>query len=253
MPILLAGNPSAGATDVVVDYTTGRVVTLARTYSPVLSTSTTLQIPINVLYKPISDESQEVSFTCYAYNDGLRHKFLGMKGSWSVGLQAGRPAAIVVRMTGIVGALNEAAATPAGFVPVTRQAPRWAGGVAQLNRARMDCAILTADMAVRTYYPESPEATEGYDVPIITGAGPRITVDPYSHTTNTVTRTSAWRAGTPMPIAAVWGSVAGNRFALSCPSAQIVDLQPQERAELGVDAIAMVPDTVDASIFLACF
>ncbi len=253
MPLLITGNPAAGAQDIVLDYTAARVSTLARTYSPVLSVASTLQVPVNVLYRPISDESLEVGFTCYGYVDGLRHKILGCKGSWGVGLAAGRPASIVIRLTGIVSAYNEAAATPAGFVPVTRQAPRWAGGVSQLNRATMACESLSFDMGVRTYYPENPEAAEGFDVPIITGAGPRITANPFSHTTNTPTRTAAFRAGTPMPVAAMWGSVAGNRFALSSPSAQVIDLQPAERAELGVDAIALQPDTGDATMFLACF
>lgn len=253
MPVLLTGNPAAGAQDVVLDYTSGRVMTLGRTYSPVLSTATLLQVPIHVLYQPVSDRTIEKSFTCYAYVDGLRHRILGMKGSWSIGMRSGAPATITITLTGIVAAYNEAVATPTGFVPVTRQGPRWAAGIAQLNRANMACATLNADMAVRTYYPENPEGTEGYDPPIITGAGPRVTIDPYSHTTNTPTRTGAFRAGTPLPFAAMWGSVAGNRFSLCGPSNQIIDLQPAERAELGVDAIAMQPDTGDASLFLACF
>lgn len=249
MPLLITGTPVAQ--DVVLDYTVGRVITLARTYSPVLNTSALLQIPPNVLYRPISDESLEVGLTCYAYQDGLRHRILGMRGSWGIGLVAGRPATLTVSLTGIVAAYNEAEATPAGFVPLTRQAPRWAGGVSQINRANMACESLNADMGVRTYYPENPEAAEGYDIPIITGAGPRLVANPFQHTTHTPTRTGAYRAGTPVPLAAMWGSVAGNRFVLSSPSAQIVDLQPAERAELGVDAIAMQPDLPDASIFLA--
>ncbi|GGG51716.1 hypothetical protein GCM10010964_43610 [Caldovatus sediminis] len=253
MPILLSGNPAAGSTDVVLDYTAGRVVTLAKSYSPALDTSTLLQIPINVLYRPTSDETQEKSLTCYAYEDGLRHKILGCKGSWSVALAAGRHAMLTVRLTGMVAAMNEAVALPTNYTPLTRQPPRWAGGVAQLNRALAACATASWDMAVRTAYPENPEAGEGFDPPIITGAAPRITLDPFSHATNTPSRSGAFRAGTPMPFAAQWGSVAGNRFALSCPSAQVVDLQPQERSELGVDAIALAPDTPDATMFLACF
>jgi hypothetical protein len=253
MPILLAGNPAAGAQDVVLDYTAGRLIALSRTYSPVLSVATTLQVPINVLYRPISDESLETSLTCYAYVDGLRHRFTGLKGSFGIGLRAGQPAALVARFTGVVAAYNETAALPAGYVPVTRQPPRWSGGVAQLNRATMRVASAGFEMNVRTAYPENPEGPEGYDPPIITGAGPRITVDPFSSAVNTPLRTTAYRAGTPMPVSAIWGTVAGNRFALSCPSAQVIDLQPSERAELGVDAIALQPDGSNASIFLACF
>jgi hypothetical protein len=202
---------------------------------------------------PTSDETLEASLTVYAIMDGLRHQILGCKGSWGVGLHAGQPASLVARLTGIVAGYNEAVAVPAGYVPVTRQPPRWAGGVAQLNRSVMKAAAAGFEMNARSAYPENPEGPEGYDPPIITGAGPRITVDPFSSTTSTPTRTTAYRAGTPVPVAAIWGSVAGNRFTLSCPSAQIVDLQPSERAELGVDAIALQPDQNNASLFLALF
>ncbi len=253
MPLLITGNPAAGAQDVILDYTVGRVMTLARTYAPVLSVGSLLQVPANVLYRPTSDDTIGGGLTAYCFMDGLRHRVLGCRGSWAIGLMAGKPASIVIRLTGIVAAYKEAAATPAGFVPVTRQAPRWAGGVAQMNRTQIACESLGWDMGVRTYFPENPEAAEGFDVPIITGAGPRISANPFSHTTNTPTRAGAFRAGTPVPVAAILGTVAGNRFAISSPSAQILDLQDAERAELGVDAIAMQPDLVDASMFLACF
>lgn len=251
MPLLITGTPVAQ--DVVLDYTAGRVITLARTYSPVLNTSALLQVPVNVLYSPTSDETLEQYLTCYAYEDGLRHRIVGMKGSWGVGMRAGAPAELMLMLTGIVVARDEASALPTNFVAVTRQPPRWAGGVAQLARANVSCQGMRADMNVRTYYPENPEATEGYDPVIITGAGPRITVDPFSHTTNSPTRSGAYRAGTPVPVAAMWGSVAGNRFALSCPSGQIIDLQESERGSLRVDSIVVQPDQADASLFLAQF
>jgi hypothetical protein len=251
MPLLITGTPVAQ--DVVLDYTVGRVITLSRTYSPVLNTSALLQVPVNVLYGPTSDEAAEQYLTCYAYADGLRHRITGCKGTFGIGLRSGAPAELMVMLTGIVVARDESSALPTNFVPVTRQPPRWAGGVAQLNRVNASLAAMRADMNVRTYYPENPEATEGFDPVIITGAGPRFTLDPFSHTTNSPTRSGAYRAGTPVPVSAIWGSVAGNRFALSCPSGQIIDLQESERGSLRVDSIVVQPDQVDASLFLAQF
>lgn len=252
MPLLISGTPPA-ATDVILDYTVGRVITLSRSYSPALTTSALLQVPPNVLYSPISDEASEASLTAYVFKDGLRHRFTGLKGSWGVGLRAGQPASLAFRFTGLVAGYKEAIALPAGYVPVTRQPPRCANSVAQINRATSRFAAASWDMGVRTAYPENPEAAEGYDPPIITGAGPRITMDPFQSLVNTPLRGSAFRAGTAVPVAAIWGSVAGNRFALSCPSAQIVDLQESERAELDVDQIALQPDQNNASMFLSCF
>jgi hypothetical protein len=254
MPVLLTGNPAAGATDIILDWTTTtRVGTLARTYSPVLDTSTLVQIPQNVLYKPTSDETVEKSLTAYVYIDGLRHRILGLSGTWGIGLRAGAPAVLTARLVGIVAAYNEAVALPTNYTPITRQAPRWAGGIAQFNRALARCASLSFEMNARTYFPENPEAAEGYDAPIITSVGPRFNIDPASNTTHTPTRTTAFRSGTSVPFATTWGSVAGNRFALSCPSAQVVDLQPGERAELGVDTIVLQPDGPNASAFLSCW
>jgi hypothetical protein len=53
MPIVLSGNPATARTTLITDYTVGRVATFARTFSPVLSTSTLAQIPINNLPKPV--------------------------------------------------------------------------------------------------------------------------------------------------------------------------------------------------------
>lgn len=253
MPILITGNPAAGAQDVVMAYNASRVITLGNTYSPVLSTGSLLQIPPNVLYKPISDEASEVGFTAYCYEDKLLSIFLGLRGSWAVGLRAGASASIVLRMMGIVAQYRQPGTDPGLFKPVTRQAPRWAGGISRLNRKLAAAESASWDMGVRTYFPENPEAAEGYNVPRITGAAPRITMNPFSHGTDTGTRASAYRAGTPIPVAAMWGGVAGNRFALSCPSGQVVDLQPAERAELGVDALVIAPDTVNNTMYLACF
>ncbi|MBR0649508.1 hypothetical protein GXW78_07545 [Roseomonas terrae] len=253
MAILLTGNPAAGAVDVVIDYTTGRVVSLGRTYSPILSSGTSLQIPTNVLYRPISDESQEAGLTAYIYEDGLRHRFLGMKGSWGIGLIAGQPASLVYTLTGMVAAYKEAATMVTNFVPVTRRPPLWMGGMSQLNRAVADVQSVNFEMGNRSYYTENPEAPQGYDVPILTGASPRYTLNPFSRTTRSPARAGAWESGVPMPYAAIWGATAGNRFALSCPSAQVTELGDEERGELGVDSIVLTPDTPNAGAFLCCF
>lgn len=253
MPVLLTGNPAAAPPDVVLNYTTGRVATLARSYSPNLSSGTTAAIAQNVLYRPTSDETLMASLSCYGFVDGLRHRIVGLSGSWAVGLRSGQPATLNFRFTGMVAGYKEAVALPTSYVPVTRQPPKWLAGMSQLDRTLAQCQSAGWDMGVRTAYIDNPEAAQGYDAPVITGATPRITLDPLMHTTHTPARATAYTAGTPVPYACIWGSTAGNRFALSTPSAQIVDLQDSERTEFGVDAIALQPDQPNATIFLACF
>jgi hypothetical protein len=253
MPILLAGNPAAGSTDVVINYTSGRVTTLARTYNPVLSTSTTAQIPQNVLYRPISDDTVEATTTIYIYQDGLVHQAVGCSGTWSVQLTAGAPAVLTFTMRGLVVGQNVAAALPSTYTPITRRPPIWAAGMSQLNRTLAQCRSANWDMAVRTTYVDDPEASQGFGAPIITGAAPRITLDPMQHTTHSPTRATAYAAGTAVPFACQWGDTAGNRFIISCPSAQPIALNVQERGELTADAITLAPDTANATMFLAAY
>lgn len=254
MPVLLSGNPAAGATDVVLDYTAGGVMTLANSYASALSATTLVQIPANVLYSPTSDDTLESWLTIYAWMDELRHVITGAKASrMAVGLTDGRPAALLMTFTGQVASRYQNVARPGNYTPVTRQPPVWRGGLSRLNRALAACQSANFDMGLRTAYPENPEAAQGFDPAILTGRAPRVTLDPFSHSTNSPTRSGAMDANTPIPYAALWGSVAGNRFALCTPSAVIVDLNPQERNELGVDAIALAPDQPNAGWFLACF
>lgn len=260
MPILLAGNPAAGAVDVVLDYTTGRVITLAggtagaAGYNPVLSTATTLQIPPNVLYAPTSDDSVEKWLTCYAWTDDLRHVITGCKATrFAIGLADARPAVLTMTLTGMVQSWSQTVTRPSGYTPVTRQPPLWRAGMSRLANRLAACASANFDMGLRAPYLENPEALQGYDPATITGAAPRITIDPFSHSTNSPLRSGAMDAQTSLPFAAVWGVSAGNRFALSCPSAVIVDMQPGERNELGVDQIVLAPNVANAAFFLACF
>jgi hypothetical protein len=254
MPVLLAGNPAAGATDVIIDYTAGRVVTLANSYSPILSTSTTLQVPVNVLYSPTSDDSAESWLTVYAWTDEIRHRLVGVKATrLAIGLTNGRPASLSMTFAGSVVDRMQNVARPAGYVPVTRQPPIWRAGLSRLNRVPARVNSASFDGGLRTAWPENPEAIQAYDPPIITGASPRWSLDPFSDSTNTPLRAGAMDAQTSIPFAAVWGTTAGNRFAISCPSAIVQDVNMSDRNSLGVDQIVLVPDLPNLGMFLACF
>ncbi|NKC33497.1 hypothetical protein [Falsiroseomonas selenitidurans] len=253
MPILLAGNPSTAVADAVLDYTAGRVVTLGRTYSPVLDSNTTLQIPVNVLYRPTSDETVEKTATVYLFRDGLRHKMVGCVGTFRLGLRSGQPADLVFTLVGQVTGWNEAVALPTAYVPVTRNPPRWAEGVSRFNRALARMATLSFDGGVRAVEPSDPESINGRGLPLITGAGGRWTLDPHGNTTDSPLRQGLFSAGTYTPLVAAWGSTAGNRFMISCPEMMLAELGNAERDGLGVDAMAGVPSLGDAPMFLACY
>jgi hypothetical protein len=260
MPILLAGNPAAGAVDVVTDYTVGRVVTLAGGspttvgYSPVLSAVTTLQIPVNVMYRPTSDETLERALTIYAWTDDLRHVITGARAtSMSIMLRDGGIAMLNMTFTGQVVSRNQAVARPAGYTPVTRQPPLWRAGLSRLNNTLAACATAGFDMGLRGAYLENPEAAQGYDPAVIIGRAPSITIDPFSHSTNSPLRSGAMDAQTSWSFAAIWGNTAGNRFALMTPSAIILDMNAGGRNGMQADQILLRPNLIDAGWFLACF
>ncbi len=260
MPVLLAGNPAAGATDVIINYTTGRVATLAggsvgaTGYSPVLSVSTTLQVPINVLYSPTSDDSLESWLTVYAWQDELRHIVTGAKAtSMSIALRDGSYAMLNMTFTGQVVSRFQNVTRPAGYAPVTRQPPLWRAGMSRLNNTLAAVASAGFDMGLRGSYLENPEAAQGYDPAIIVGRAPVVTIDPFAHSSNSPLRSGAMDAQSNWPFAAIWGSTAGNRFALSCPSGIILDMNPGSRSGMQTDQIVLRPNLIDAGFFLACF
>jgi hypothetical protein len=253
MPILLTGNPAAGATDIVQDYTAGRVASFYRTYTT-LTTSTLAQVPVNVLYSPTSDDSAEAWLTVYAWTDELRHRIVGAKATrLAIGLTNGRPAALSMTFTGRVVDRFQNVARPTGYAPVTRQPPIWRSGMSQLNRALASVSSAGFDMGLSGYVPENPEASEGYDPAIITAAQPRVTLDPFSHSTNTPLRSGVMDAQSSATYGAIWGTTAGNRFALSAPASQVLDINMADRGGLAVDTIVLAPTIPDAGFFLACF
>jgi hypothetical protein len=260
MPVLLAGNPAAGAIDVITNYTTGRAMTLAggsagtAGYSSALSSSTTLQIPVNVLYGPTSDDSLEKWLTIYSFADDLRYIVTGAKATgMSIALRDGGYAMLNMTFTGQVVSRNQAVSRPAGYTPVTRQPPLWRAGMSRLNNSLAACAAAGWDMGIRGAYLENPEAANGYDPAIMTGRSPRITIDPFAHSTNSPLRSGAMDAQSAWPYAAIWGSSAGNRFSLMCPSAVILDMNMGDRNGLGTDQIILAPNLIDAGWFLSCF
>jgi hypothetical protein len=87
MPLLLTGDRIL--TTGITDYTTGRVATLGETMATAGSVSTLAQVPVNVLYGPTSDEAVYKTATIYFFADGLRWRFTGAVGSWSLELSTG--------------------------------------------------------------------------------------------------------------------------------------------------------------------
>ena len=251
MPLLLTGDRTL--TTGITDYTAGRVATLGETMATAGSVSTLAQVPINVLYGPTSDEAVYKTATIYFFADGLRWRFTGAVGNWSLELSTGGIGFLVFDLRAQF--LDKTAiAIPTGWNTAIRPTPpRFVGGRCQLNGGLARARRLMIDAGVSVILPDNPEAAEGYDPAIPAERDSRGSIDPLMSTTTSVAIFNAFRLGTPMPLMAVVGSAAGNRFIVMAPAAKATGLRPGARDGLGQMDIGFQLDGADSDLFLAQF
>jgi hypothetical protein len=251
LPLILSGVVSSVTG--IWDYSTSRVAKLLNTLSGIPVATTSAQIPANVLYSPTSDETVFRTATLYFYADGLRWRFLGCVGTWSVEMTTGGVAFLVFTMRGQF-LDTTATALPAGWNttnPLTP--PRFVGGLCQLDNSKAQVRSLTFDAGVNVILPDDPEASDGVGpaLPISRASGGRL--DPLMNVTNYVSLFDKFRVGTPMALGAIVGTTAGNRFLIMSPAAKVLQNDPTNRDGLGANSMTFAADGPDAGTFLCAF
>ena len=251
MPLLLSGDRSILTG--ITDYTVGKVATIGETLATAGTVSTLAQIPINILYSPTSDESTYKTCTVYFYADGFQWKFTGVQGSWSIELTTGGMGYLTFDLRGQIAGFA-AVAIPTGWNTVIRPTPpRFVNGRCQLNQTTAQSRRLTLDLGVQVILPDNPESAEGYDPAVPMMRDTKGSIDPYMNTTSSVALYNAFRNGTPMPLMAQIGGVAGNRFLLIAPATRAVGFKPGVRDGLGQHDIGFETDGADSDAFLGHF
>jgi len=241
------------ALSAIADYTAGRVASLIHTVATAFTAAQTAQIPINQRYSPTSDEAVFKTCTIYFYADGMRWRFTGCLGTWSLDLTTG---GIGQLSFDLVGAFSDftAIALPTGWNTAIRPtAPRFVAGACRMNGAIARVRALSVQAGVATVLPENPEASEGYDPAVPVERDVAGSLDPLMDTTVSVSRFNNFRNGTNMILGAILGSTAGNRFALVMPSIRATAMNPGDRGGLGVDSIGFQADGADSPVFLTAF
>lgn len=252
MPIVLSGNVTE--TTGIMDYTAARVATLGSTLPSAAGVTTSFQIPANVRYAPTSDESVYKTATVYFFADGLRWRFTGCMGTWSLELTTGGLGYLVFELRGDLVSAVDATSLPAGALGTIRATPpRFVAGRMQLNKLSAQTRSLTINAGVNIILPDDPEATEGSAPAVPVERVVAGSLDPYMNTTLSPARFAAFQAGTEVTLMAIIGSTAGNRFLLCAPAIRKTQLNPTNRDGMGVDAIAFEADGADASVFLTQF
>lgn len=254
MPLIVTGDQSF--TTGIMDYTAGRVITLGETRTA-LTSSSLLQIPINNLYSPTSDETVYKTVTVYLYMDGLLWTFTGCSGTASVELTTGGLGFITFELRAVFGAKSAvsvpAAAATAAATRALVTPPRFVSGKIQLNKVNARAKTLTINAGVNVILPDDPEGADGYGASVPVGRDVGGSLDPYMTTTNAVTLMNAFRAGTSMTLMALLGSSAGNRFLFTCPAVKAVAKDPGEREGLGTEGITFRADGADSAMYVASF
>ena len=251
MPLIVTG--IAAGTTGIVDYTAARVITTGDTAGTAYTIGSLLQIPINVLYSPTSDESVYKTATIYFYADGLLWTFTGALGTPSLELTTGGIGFVSFEMRAQF-ASKSATAVPAGAAAVLRPTPpRFVGGKCQLNKALAQVRTLTINAGVNVILPDDPESAEGYGAALPIERDVAGNLDPYMNTTNSVALFNAFRTGTPMSLMAIIGSTPGNRFVAIVPNAKAIGMDPGARDGLGQHGVSFQADGADSAFYLAQF
>lgn len=207
------------------DYSAAKAAKLTDTAAGNVGTTTSYQIPVNVLYLPAS--SSISSATIWIYNDGLLYKFVGSRGTVSLALTSGGPAKASFRFMGMFGSKTDTA-LPTVTYDTTRP-PIWKGGAFTINSVAAAGQSLTADVGGQLAQPDNPNATEGFDPAVITARQPRGSINPKETLVATRDAMADFRAQTKRPIHARFGTAAGNRIAVTIPSALYLNQTPGDR------------------------
>jgi hypothetical protein len=249
MPLVLAGNPAAGETSYIADYTASRVAQLASEFSPALDTSTTYQIPANVLYRPVSTGIPSLTF--YAYRDGKLLKVIGSRGTGSLQLNSGKAGRIKFQFTGMFLSQSDAPVPASTLVFDSTRPPIWKQGRALVARIRASMASLTLDFGNQMTNPDDPNADEGFNPAIITARTMTGSCDPLEELVGTRDAMSALRSGTSQIIHGSYGSATGNRIGVTIPAATHSNIQPGDRSGLLVEGLQFSCVGEDAGAFIA--
>lgn len=213
MPVNFSSTVSG--TSFIWDYSAAKLTKLTDTLGANLTTSTDYQIPINVLYLPAS--SSISSATIWFYQDGTLYKLTGCRGNVAFNLQAGGPCKAHFSFMGQFESKIDAA-LPTVTYDGTRP-PVWKNGVFSINSVAAAASAFSLDMGGKIAQPDNPNALEGFDPAVITARAPQGSISPKETLVATRDIMADFRAQTKRPIHARFGSTAGNRFALTIPSA----------------------------------
>lgn len=272
MPLQLSG----GETRLVhvSDYDGGsKVATLADIFSGALSTGESAALPANWTYAPTSPAdataraADHPSATFYLYEDGVLHKFIGMRGTLALQGQTARPGFATATLRGIYGGKSDVA-VPAVTVP-QHAAPTFnmgGGGITPalvVNHEELAASQWSLSTNAELENPDDPNTQFGFGTGEIAGRRHVLALDPIATLVANRDVVSQIENGSQYPAILRFGSQgasnAGNRVSLMLPLSAPQDLAPGTRGIFRTEELQLAalnsgkgPDTRDSDTIL-CF
>lgn len=233
MPLLVGGAGVPFPITGIIGNTAARVATLGHSYSPVLGTGNTVQVPKHARYAPHSDETKDRTATVYVYQGGLRHRFTGVAGGWSLRMPTGQPGQVTFQLSGQYQG-SDAAATPAGIVLDKVSPPIFRDGICRLNRKLCRVSNLTVNSGVTFDQPPNPEAPQGRDPSLVGDRLVTADLDPLATVQETLDVLAALKGGEAQTFVAATddSAPAGNRFMFVIPAVSYTGFSQQNVGRL---------------------
>lgn len=178
----------------------------------------TIVAATSVQYNPASDPADHGSVTIWLYEDGIRYKITGCRGSFTMSLQTAQVGKISFRMVGHLSNRADASlVTPtlSSVVP-----PVLVGVPFEIDSYQAVITKFELDPGITVATPDNIASSDGYGDVRITGHAPTFTIDPEATVLATYDWVTKWQANTAVVIAVgTIGSTAGNRYALGAAGA----------------------------------
>lgn len=216
--------------------------------------SETVVAATSVAYAPDNDPSNHESLTMYLYEDGIRYKITGARGSFSMSLQTAQAGKLSFKFVGhlLPNTADTALASPtlSSVVP-----PVIKSVVFEVDSYEAIVSKLEVDPGITVATPDNMASDDGYGEIRITAMAPTFSIDPEATVLATYNWLTKWQSSASYLMqTGVIGTSAGNRYKFEAPAAVYTELGTGDRDGILTREIkGMLTDTSGAAFMTLTF
>ena len=206
----------------------------------------------SVTYKPTSTASNHKSLTFYIYEDGLRYKVTGARGSFSINLQTASKGVISFKFTGHYNTPTDTSIVSPTYNPTVP--PVLVSVPFSIDSYSAVISKLGIDLGIQIATPDNIAASDGYGTIVQTGRSATFTMDPEATLVATYDWITKWQSSGGYALTTgVIGGTAGNIYTISAPVAVYGEIGNGDRSNVLTREIKgmLVESTTDDELSLA--